>query len=118
LELYEVLLLLEEAPDQRLRMCDLAERTLLSRSGMTRLVDRLERKGYIKRHASETDRRSLFAVITSEGLRAREAAWEVFRKAIDHEFASALTVPEARTLIKVLGRFVPDDMRIGWESEG
>jgi DNA-binding MarR family transcriptional regulator len=118
IELYEVLLLLGEAPDGRLRMCDLAERTLLSRSGMTRLVDRLERLGYIRRQPSEIDRRSLYAVITPEGVEAREAAWAVFREAVAEEFAASLTVVEARSLIRILGRFAPEDMRIGWGPEG
>jgi DNA-binding MarR family transcriptional regulator len=67
---YEVLLLLARADGGRLRMSDLAERVLLSQSGLTRLVDRLERAGYVERVRCKEDRRGLFALITDEG-RAR-----------------------------------------------
>src|SRR4051794_36605730 len=64
---YEVLINLQAAPDRRLRMADLADRALLSRSGMTRLVDRLERQGLLARDACASDARGCFAVLTEEG---------------------------------------------------
>src|SRR5688572_4870948 len=54
---YDVLIELYEAPERRLRMSDLAERVLLTRSGLTRLVDRLEKEGYLKREIDPQDRR-------------------------------------------------------------
>ncbi len=69
---YEVLLFLDAAPDGRMRMSELAESVLLSRSGVTRLADRLEADGLIERVACPTDRRGLHAVITERG-RARLA---------------------------------------------
>jgi DNA-binding MarR family transcriptional regulator len=65
---YEVLIQLAEAPDRRMRMCDLADSVLLSRSGMSRLVDRLERDGLLQRAACSVDARGSFAVITQAGL--------------------------------------------------
>ena len=56
---YEVLLFLADAPDGRMRMSDLAESVLLSRSGLTRLVDRLEHEGLLKRERCESDARGL-----------------------------------------------------------
>jgi DNA-binding MarR family transcriptional regulator len=71
---YDVLVQLAEAPDRRLRMTELAERVLLSRSGLTRLVDRLEREGLVTRAACPGDARGTLAVLTDAGLtRLREA---------------------------------------------
>ena len=67
---YEVLLFLADAPDGRLRMSDLADGVLLSRSGLTRLVDRMERDGLLRRERCEDDARGYNAVITAEGPRA------------------------------------------------
>jgi DNA-binding MarR family transcriptional regulator len=65
---YEVLITLEAAPGRRLRMAELAHSVLLSRSGMTRLVDRLERAELLVREECPNDGRGSFAVITQNGL--------------------------------------------------
>ncbi len=64
---YEVLLLLADAPAGRMRMAELADSALLSRSGLTRLVDRLERSGLIRREPCPSDLRGAHAVITEPG---------------------------------------------------
>jgi DNA-binding MarR family transcriptional regulator len=64
---FEVLLRLARSPQHQLRMTDLAAQTQLTTSGITRVVDRLERTGLVCREACATDRRSSYAVITSEG---------------------------------------------------
>jgi DNA-binding MarR family transcriptional regulator len=64
---YDVLVQLVEAPERRLRMTELAQRVLISRSGLTRLVDRLEREGLVRREACDDDARGLFAVLTDDG---------------------------------------------------
>ena len=64
---YEVLMTLQSSPGQRCRMAELAERVLLSRSGMTRLVDRLEREGLLARDTCSSDGRGCFAVLTPAG---------------------------------------------------
>jgi len=64
---YEVLINLQAAPGRRRRMADLAASVLLSRSGMTRLVDRLEREGLLVRDTCSSDGRGCFAVLTEEG---------------------------------------------------
>jgi DNA-binding MarR family transcriptional regulator len=64
---YEVLLHLEEAPRHRLRMSDLSRTVLLSASGVTRLVDRLERDGLVRRERCSADGRGYWAVLTSRG---------------------------------------------------
>jgi DNA-binding MarR family transcriptional regulator len=67
---YEVLLSLAAAPERRLRMIELAEALIVSQSGVTRLVDRLERSGLVRRERCPTDARGLFAVLTDAGLAA------------------------------------------------
>ena len=64
---YDVLIYLQTAPGKRLRMAELADSVLLSRSGVTRLVDRLEREGLIVRDTCTSDGRGLYAVLTDEG---------------------------------------------------
>jgi DNA-binding MarR family transcriptional regulator len=72
---YDVLVQLVEAPSRRLRMTELAQRVLISRSGLTRLVDRLEREGLVRREVCDDDARGLFAVLTDQGFhRLRRAA--------------------------------------------
>jgi DNA-binding MarR family transcriptional regulator len=71
---YEVLTQLDGAPQQRMRMCDLAESVMLSRSGMSRLADRLEREGLIQRCACTADARGQYACLTPEGHELLEAA--------------------------------------------
>jgi DNA-binding MarR family transcriptional regulator len=71
---YEVLMHLAGAPDGRMRMCNLAESVILSRSGLTRLVDRLEREGFIAREPCEDDARGSFAVVTTAGREKLAAA--------------------------------------------
>jgi DNA-binding MarR family transcriptional regulator len=64
---YEVLLFLADSPEGRMRMSELADSVLLSRSGLTRLVDRLERNGLLERVQCSEDARGYFAQITPEG---------------------------------------------------
>jgi DNA-binding MarR family transcriptional regulator len=64
---YEVLITLQSAPERRCRMAELADRVLLSRSGTTRLVDRLEREGLLVRDTCTSDGRGCFAVLTDAG---------------------------------------------------
>jgi DNA-binding MarR family transcriptional regulator len=72
---YDVLVQLAEAPERRLRMTELAEAVLLSRSGVTRLVDRLERAGLVRRSRVVDDGRGVAAELTAAGLtRLRTAA--------------------------------------------
>lgn len=72
---YDVLVQLAEAPHRRLRMAELADRVLLSRSGVTRLVDRLERAGLVARQRVEADGRGVIAELTEAGLdRLRRAS--------------------------------------------
>ena len=64
---YDVLVQLAEAPGNRLRMSELAEAVLLSRSGLTRLVDRLQKDGLVQREPDPDDARGMYTVLTAKG---------------------------------------------------
>jgi len=101
---YDVLLELNHSPEGRLRMADLAERVVLSRSGLTRLVDRLEKLGYLRREATVADRRGMEAVLTETGRTALKAAWPVYAEGITEFFARYLSKDEAAQLSELLNR--------------
>jgi DNA-binding MarR family transcriptional regulator len=105
LDWYDVLLALEDAPDQKLKMTELAEQVLLSKSGLTRLVDRMEAKGYVCRKACTADRRVSYASLTPKGLKAREQSWPTYRAAIHEHFTQHLSDEEARVVGQALRRF-------------
>ena len=92
----------------RLRMSELADAVILSRSGVTRLVDRMERGGFVKREHCPTDRRAMYATITPAGKRALAKARPVHLRGVAEHFARHLTDEEAKTLAAALGRMVPD----------
>jgi DNA-binding MarR family transcriptional regulator len=93
---FDVLQQLAQTAGQRLRMNDLADRVLLSRSGLTRLVDRLEREGLVERHACASDARGLFAVLTSAGRRRLEDATPTYHRCIREGFLDLLGPDELR----------------------
>jgi DNA-binding MarR family transcriptional regulator len=82
---YDVLVHLAQAPDRRLRMTDLAARVLISRSGLTRLVDRMERGGLVERVSCDSDARGTFAALTEAGYqRLRSTAGTHLRGVREH----------------------------------
>ena len=95
---YEVLLFLADASEGRMRMSDLAESVLLSRSGLTRLVDRLEREGLLKRERCESDARGLFAEITPAGRELFDAARRTHLDGVRALFLDRYSRDELRTL--------------------
>lgn len=94
LEQYDVLVTLEYCEDYRVRLCDLAERVLLSRSGLTRLVDRLQARGFVVRESCEEDKRGAYAVLTPLGLQARQEAWKIVETSMHSHFAKFIVSPE------------------------
>ncbi|WP_246064262.1 MarR family winged helix-turn-helix transcriptional regulator [Nonomuraea longispora] len=87
---YDVLMQLAEAPERRLRMNDLAGRVLLSRSGLTRLIDRLQRDGLVAREACADDARGLFAVLTERGASRLAEATPTYLRGIRTQFLDML----------------------------
>ena len=96
---YGVLVNLSEAPDHRLRMCDLAVRLHLSPSGLTRRLDGLVRQGLVAREPSARDRRVTLAVLTDAGFTTLEAAAPVHVDGVRRHFIGNLS----RTQIRQLG---------------
>lgn len=101
---YDVLFALYDAPGQRLRMNELASAIVLSRSGLTRLVDRLETEGLLVRERLACDRRGAFAVVTEKGVEAMRKAWPVYAKGIDEHFARFLSDEEVSMMSQVFQR--------------
>lgn len=104
---YEVLINLYHAPDQRLRMADLADRALLSRSGMTRLVDRLERQGLLKRDTCTADARGCFAVLTPAGSDLLDTARPTHLDGVRKRFLSAVSEDDLLRLTAVWESILP-----------
>ena len=106
LSTYDVLIELYEASEHRLRMHELAERVVLSRSGLTRLVDRLEAEGLLIRDRCGTDRRGAYAVITEQGIEALQQTWPIYARGIAEYFAQWLTLEEAKLMESALRRIL------------
>jgi DNA-binding MarR family transcriptional regulator len=85
-------------------MNELADKAVLSRSNLTRLVDRLEQAGLVERQRSEDDRRGAFAVLTAEGKAMRKRMWPVYQAAIRALFEDQISEAEAATMGKALRR--------------
>ncbi len=101
---YDVLVQLAAATPHQLRMGELADRLLLSRSGITRLIDRLERAGYVTRATCDTDRRGSWAVLTDAGYaRLREATPSHLRGVAEH-FIDRIPSDELAALEETLAR--------------
>jgi DNA-binding MarR family transcriptional regulator len=108
---YEVLMFLADARDHRMRMSDIAQRALLSRSGCTRLVDRLVDLGYVTRCAASTDGRGLYAELTDAGLEKTTAARASHREGVRRFFLEHLTTTDQIALGDIWARFHAVSMR-------
>ena len=106
---YDVLVQLSESPERRLRMTELADRVLLSRSGLTRLADRLERDGLIARQACPSDARGTLAVLTDAGLDRLRAAWPTHLRGVAEHVTGRLSHDEVHQLAVLLGKLVGED---------
>jgi DNA-binding MarR family transcriptional regulator len=101
---YEVLRSLRKAPDGKLRMAELAEHALLSRSGMTRLIDRLEREGMVGRSSCDKDGRGCYAVLTEQGRAAVDEARTTYIAVVRSGFIRHFSIDEMQDLAALLAR--------------
>jgi len=101
---YEVLLFLADRPAGEMRMAELADSVLLSRSGLTRLVDRLEREGLVRRESCPGDARGLNAVITDAGRERFAEARRTHLDGVRRRFLDRLSEDEKRTLAALWSR--------------
>jgi DNA-binding MarR family transcriptional regulator len=104
---YEVLHRLEESATGRMRMCDLAEQAQLSRSGLTRLVDRLERDGLLERCSCDHDARGAYACLTPTGRHRLAEARGTHLAVVREQFLSHFSEVELRALADMWERIAP-----------
>jgi DNA-binding MarR family transcriptional regulator len=93
---YDVLWPIYRAEDQRLRMSELAEEVVLSRTGLVRLVDRVEAAGLLRREPVPEDGRGSYAAITDEGTNMLQRMWPVYRRHIQQDFLDPLGAEAGR----------------------
>jgi DNA-binding MarR family transcriptional regulator len=105
---YEVLLQLAVAERRQLRMSELADRLVLSRSGATRLIDRLEGAGLVERTSCATDRRGLWALLTDAGHRRLLHAAPVHLRGVGQHFLDRIPARELEQLQRSLERVTGD----------
>jgi DNA-binding MarR family transcriptional regulator len=101
---YEVLLHLSHADGGRMRRVDLAGQVVLTASGITRLLEGLERAGYVCKETCASDARVSYAKLTEAGEAKLRAAAETHLRGIDEQFLSRYSEPELATLAELLGR--------------
>jgi DNA-binding MarR family transcriptional regulator len=106
---YDVLVQLAEAPDQRLRMTELADAVLLSRSGITRLVDRLVKSGLVTRARVDSDGRGVVAVLTQLGFDRLRAATGTHLSGVVRHFAAPLEGLDVTTFGETCERLANTD---------
>jgi DNA-binding MarR family transcriptional regulator len=99
---YDALVQLAIADDRRLRMSELADRVVLSRSGVSRLVDRLESDGLVARRACPTDARGSWAELTPAGLDRLRHAAPVHLRGVDAHFLSPIAEEDREGLVRAL----------------
>ena len=108
---YEVLLYLADSGEGKLRMGELADRLLLSRSGITRLVDRLQRQGLVQREPCEDDGRGFYAVLTPTGREKLRAARPDHLDGVRRHFISHLSTGELDALAHVWERLLVQEAK-------
>jgi DNA-binding MarR family transcriptional regulator len=105
---YEVLLRLARAPDRMMRRVDLAQQVLLTPSGITRLLDGLQRCGFVEKAACESDARVVYAKLTDAGRQKLEEATDDHTASIRALFGERFNDVELRTLCDFLERLQPE----------
>ena len=104
---YDVLVNLASAPGGKLRMSELADHVLLSRSGMTRRIDRLEAAGFVRRDECAADRRGSYAAITADGLERVHSAGPTHLRGIEEHFLAKLTADDLDAICAALAKVIP-----------
>jgi DNA-binding MarR family transcriptional regulator len=117
LDEYDVLLALKRAPEQRLRLSELADKTVYTRSGITRIVTRFEKESYLVREVCPGDRRGAFARLTQRSDDALRRVWSEYRSAVLNVFGTEMRAEDAIALKRIFNRMLqrlspPDVVRI------
>jgi DNA-binding MarR family transcriptional regulator len=103
---YDVLLNLHMAPDKRMRMQTLSDSLVLTRSGATRLVDRIEKAGLVRREPAAEDRRGYYAILTDQGQGALDRVQKVHSRDIKRLFGAHLDADEQQTLYTIMSKIL------------
>lgn len=103
---YDVLWVLARVPEQRLRMHELADATVIARSNLTRLIDRMEKAGLVARERVAEDRRGAYARLTEAGADMRRRIWQVYEPAINEVFSQHLSEEENTVLRRLMLRLL------------
>lgn len=98
---YDILYTVYTKPKKRSRMSDIAREIILSKSALTRSVDKLVTEGFLKREKSEDDAREFIVEITSSGIQALRNSWPIYEEGIREIFASKLTFKETSELLRI-----------------
>lgn len=101
---YEILVRLSEAPDDRLRMSELAANTLFSRSRLSHAVARLEAAGLVRRESCATDRRGMFATLTPHGRKVLEGAAPAHVAGVREHVFDQLSEAEVRAMRRIFDK--------------
>jgi DNA-binding MarR family transcriptional regulator len=101
---YDVMFALSEASEHKLRLHELAQAVLITRSNLTRLLDRIELAGLIQREKCPSDRRGAFAVLTEAGCKMLDRMWIVYGQGIEKYFACHLEPQEVEFLLGILNK--------------
>lgn len=104
LDWYDALLELERAPDGRLAPGDLEDNMLIAQYSLSRLLDRLEKDGLIRRLPHPEDGRRQLVEITAKGRKRRAASWPSYAAAVARHAGGRLSEPEIETLLALLGK--------------
>lgn len=101
---YQVLMLLHDAPDRRLRMRDLSDRLVFSTSRLSYQIDTLVRRDWLCRERADEDRRGSYAVLTAAGASAFRTAARDHARCVDELFVDAISDADGRALLDIMTR--------------
>ena len=107
---YEILAQLSDAPDRRMRMSELADVAMLSRSRLSHRMKVMEKAGWVRREACPIDKRGFFAVMTPKGWKAIEAAAPDHVESVRQRFVDVLSKDDPKVLAEIFSR-VTDELR-------
>jgi DNA-binding MarR family transcriptional regulator len=110
LDEYDLLLVISRSAENRLRFSALADATIYTRSGITRIAKRMIEEGYLEREECPSDKRGAYAVLTDKGKAALRETWRWYSAAIVKIFSPCFNQDEAKTLAELLSR-IPAQLR-------
>ena len=102
---FDVMNRLMSHPERRMRMQDLSEQVLFTTGGLSRLIDRIEAAGFVKREPSPEDRRGIYICMTPKGVEEFAKMHQGHARVIEHEFASKLTPADVAAVRRALNQF-------------